>query len=217
MEYYKEYESAEHAARTLGEKCTVRKHHAIQKSGDDFRLETAQRNDAEFDENGELFSVFGSSNHFNEIEEFFDDKYYFFPHPYKRGDILELIGNKDFLYIVVEDVDPAVVEAERKRRASGDFTDINLSVTGIDRETGRIWDTDGGMHPYDFEYAHIEADTKNLAERIMLEMQKLLLGKWGSVQFIYDACLRLQEEFRESEKRVSLITGIELRPRNVGD
>lgn len=49
----------------------------------------------------------------------------------------------------------------------------------------------------------------------MLEMQKLLLGKRGSIQFIYDACLRLQEEFSELQERQMLITGVELRPYNI--
>lgn len=217
LEYYQEYESAERMAQTLGEKCIIRKHHAVQKSGDDYRLEDAQRNAAEFDKEGKLFYVFGSSSHRNEMEEWFEEKYYIFPHPYKRGDILEMTGNKDVLFIVVEDADPVVVEAERKRwkEIHMDYSDINISLTSIDRASGRIWDTDGWMHPYDFEYAHIEPDTEELAERIMLEIQKLLLGKWGSVQFIYDACLRLKEEYMESEKRVSLITGIKLRPWNV--
>lgn len=217
LEYYQEYESAERMAQTLGERCMIRKHHAVQKSGDDYRLEGARHYEAQFNKEGKLFYVLGSSNHLDEMEEWFEEKYYIFPHPYKRGDILELAGDKDALFIVVEDADPAVVEAERKRREwlHMDYSDINISVASIDRATGRIWDTDGWMHPYDFEYAHIEPDTEDLAERIMHEIQKLLLGKWGSVQFIYDACLRLKEEYMESEKRVSLITGMELRPWNV--
>lgn len=214
LEYYKAYEPAEHAARTLGERCKVRKRHAVQKAGDDFLTGAGYRDEAEFDEDGRLCFVSGSSNHFWE----FDQKYYVFPHPYKRGDILEGIGNKGFLYIVTEDADPAVAEAEQKRLAPlADFSDITISVTGIERATGRIWDSDGGMHPYDFEYAQIDPGTKDLAERIMLEMQRLLMGKRGSVQYIYDACLRLREDSRESEQRVMLITGVELRPRNVGD
>lgn len=210
-EYYKEFESAEQIARTLQKECEITKHYVIQES-DDSEPETGHGS-ARYAADGKLCFVTGSSSHCLEL---FDEEYYIYPHPYKRGDILKDIDNQDVLYIVVEDIDPDIVREERERfKSSRDYTDINIWLTGIDKLTGKIFDTDGGIHPYDFEYADIDPDTEDFAERIMLEMQKLLLGKRGSIQFIYDACLRLQEEFRESQERRMLITGVKLRPYNI--
>lgn len=124
-----------------------------------------------------------------------------------------LQGNDEVLYIM--DISREEEEERKKRIASwADVTDIGISATMISRRTGRIWDLDEWVNPMEFEYAEIDANTEDVIERAALHMQRILQGKPGSFQYIYDACARRQEDYLESS-RISLITGIELHPHNV--
>lgn len=80
--------------------------------------------------------------------------------------------------------------------------------------TGRVWDMDEWIYPFEFEYAPINGETEDVIERAALEMQQILRGKTGSSQYIFDAFARRQEEYLEYT-RISLITGITLHPHNV--
>lgn len=117
------------------------------------------------------------------------------------------------LYLMSMDSE-AVAERNRKKSQWGDVTDIGIAGTMICRRTGRIWDMDEWISPFEFEYAHINEETEDVIERAALEIQRILQGKTGSFQYIFDACARRQEEYLESA-RISLITGIELYPHNV--
>ncbi len=168
---------------------------------------------AEYDEEEELYYIWIRMEEEEEWERLFDEEYYCYPHPFKRGDILVRRGDDDTLYVM--DLPPET-EARREKKISqwGDFSDIGISATMFDRRTGRIWDMDERVHPFDFEYAPIDEKTEDIIERAALEMQQILQGNLGSFQYIYDACARRQEDYLESS-RISLITGIKLHPHNV--
>jgi len=145
-------------------------------------------------------------------ERLFDEGYYSYPHPFRRGDILLRTGEKDTLYIVDMDKDPEK-ETERVNRLAsfGDYTDIGIRTTTISKRSGRIWDMDEPLHPFVFEYACLDERTEDVIEQAALEIQHLMRGGRGSLQYIYDACLRRKEDCIEAT-REPLTTGIRLRP-----
>lgn len=170
---------------------------------------------AEYDSEGEVFNVWAGLEEEGNEERLFIEEYFYYPHPFKRGDILERRGNDETLYIM--SFDPEEEAEYEKRRALqgwGDLNDIGIAGTMISRRTGRIWTMDERVNPLDFEYARIDNGTEDVIERAALEMQRILLGKAGSFQYIFDACARRQEDYLEST-RISLITGIELHPHHV--
>lgn len=168
---------------------------------------------AKYDGEGELYDVWYRLKEDGVGKTSFADEYYYYPHPFKKGDILVLQGNDEVLYIM--DISREEEEERKKRIASwADVTDIGISATMISRRTGRIWDLDEWVNPMEFEYAEIDANTEDVVERAALQMQRILQGKQASFQYIYDACARRQEDYLESS-RIFLITGIELHPHNV--
>lgn len=168
---------------------------------------------AKYDSEGELYAIWVRPEEDRGWERSFADEYFSYPHPFKKGDILVRNGDDEMLYI--KDMSPEE-EAERDKRVSpwGDVTDSGIIATMISRRTGRIWDMDEWINPLEFEYAHIDEKTEDVVERAALQIQRLLQGRAGSFQYIYDACARRREEYLESD-RVSLITGIRLHPHNV--
>ena len=170
---------------------------------------------AEYNSNGELFNIWSRMGEGGAREELFVDEYFYYPHPFKRGDILVRKGEDETLYIVNMDMDPETEAEREKHKAShGDSMDIGIYATTISRRTGRIWDMDELVHPFEFEYARIDEKTEDIVERAALEIQWIMLGKRGAFQYIYDVCVRKWEDYLE-EGRISLITGIELHPQNV--
>lgn len=168
---------------------------------------------AEYDRNGNLTSVWVHMEEDEYEGADFSEEYFYYPHPFQRGDILVRRGDDEYLYVMTMDQE-SVKEHDRRRSVWGDFSDIGIAGTMICRRTGRIWGMDEWIHPFEFEYAPIDKRTEDIMEQAALEMQRILVGKTGSFQYIFDACARRQEEYLES-KRISLITGIELHPHNV--
>ncbi len=167
----------------------------------------------EYDSEGELYDIWACLEEERDAERLFTDEYFYYPHPFKRGDILVRRGDDETLYVVSMDPEREA-EHEKKRAMWGDVTDIGIYATMICRRTGRIWDMDERINPLELEYARIEEGTEDVIERAALEMQRILLGKEGSFQYIFDACARRQEDYLESS-RISLITGIDLHPHHV--
>lgn len=168
---------------------------------------------AEYGRNGKLYDIWVRMEEEETQKITFKDEYFYYPHPFQRGDILAMHGDDEKLYIMDMDAE-AVAARDRRKSQWGDVTDIGIAGVMISRRTGRIWDMDEWICPFEFEYAFIDEKTEDVIERAALEMRWILLGETGSFQYIFDACARRQEEYLEST-RISLITGIKLHPHNV--
>lgn len=119
----------------------------------------------------------------------FAERYYHYPHPFRRGDILKRTGEEEVLYIVLMHEDPEVEEKREKLFASaGKYTDIGISTININRKAGTIFETADRIHPYEFEYAQPDQETSDRAERAALEIQSLLRGGYGSLQYLSALC-----------------------------
>lgn len=170
---------------------------------------------AKYDRNGRLYDIWVRMEEEEEQQwtVSFTEEYFCYPHPFQRGDILVRHGNDEMLYIMSMDAEKTA-EREKRKAQCGDVLDIGIAGTMICRRTGRVWDMDEWICPFEFEYAPINGETEDVIERAALEMKQILRGKTGSFQYIFDAFARRQEEYLEST-RISLITGITLHPHNV--
>ena len=168
---------------------------------------------AKYDREGELYDVRYRLEEDEDWKKSFAEEYFYYPHPFKKGDILLMEEDDETLYIMNMDREE---EKERQKRIApwADATDIGINCTMISRRTGRIWDMDEWVNPLDFEYTSIDEETEDVIEGAALEMRKILQGRPGSFQYIFDACARRQEDYLES-KRISPITGTGLHPHHV--
>ena len=157
------------------------------------------------------------------IEDPIEERYFIIPHPFRRGDIVRSLRDKDggktFAIILEHEDDEMSAQKDRledlKKYCSPSYDDVSIYLVRIDLETGLIWDNDSPVKPSELEYYPIADDTEDLGERILLVLSDLIKGKPASLQYIQNGLMKLREEY-DNKQRYYLITGLSLKKSQMG-
>ena len=143
----------------------------------------------------------------------FEEIAYFYPHPFCKGDIVKRMDSDDKkLYLVC---DCKAYEEIRKNNENIEYADAGIWLVALEVDTGKIWDMDEPVHPYELEYYFLPPDDeRSIADNIIEAMSNMVKGDRYSFQYIQDGCLKLLEQY-EDGITCRLITGFEIKRKNL--
>ena len=187
--FFRTYAEAENFAgnfaRTYSEKCTIAKAHF----GGDVEGEDCRVAELYFSSKGELKDYYSGEIETIcdwELKKRFEEQYITLPNPFRRGDIVEIVGTNTYGVVMsyVDDEDWEQYDARCKAISledalMADFSDICVTV-----ET--LWGTTFGhvhVYPYQLEYATFEEE--DLRGRVLEIASRLVRGKGSIEELLY--------------------------------
>ncbi len=152
-----------------------------------------------------------------EYMEYFYNRYYDIPHPFRKGDILRF-RNKEphtFCYSYTDEALYAIVLSPQFSSRPFDGTDYGICIETFDSSSGRFLISDGPISPFDVEYAGFDYDNfqyEDPAYQALFYASQMLKGERNcSFQILQDACRCLRERNEENNKIGCFMQGYDLR------
>lgn len=192
---------------------------------DDSGVDQSDGGEAVYNEEGKLlYCICFADGMENDIEDPIEDRWFPFPHPFRRGDILRSVNEreKDMRYIVLscagDDEIQDQYDCHKWRFEDGlspSWDCTTFRVLPVSLKTGNIWEQDAPMYPYDFEYAEVSDDYENVRDQVLIQMSRMVKGEPCFMQYIQNGLQKLHEDY-DNEERYQLLTGIKLKKSTVG-